>query len=77
MAEEFLAAIATTKPHGLGGFSLLYYKTFASTLTQPFLQLFVAPFDTHHFLSDTLQVTMTVIPQEGKDGTQCASYHPI
>lgn len=72
--------IATTKPHrapGPDGFSLLYYKTFASTLYQPFLQRFIALCDTHYFLLDTLRVTITVIPQEGKDRTQCASYHLI
>lgn len=66
------------KAPGPDDFSLLYYKIFANTLTNPFIQTFTAILDGHHLPLDILWATIKqLLFPNRKNRTQWPHFHPI
>lgn len=78
--EELKEALKLTpegKPPGPDGFSKQYYVSFLDLLSAHFLKAFNFISKGHEITRDTLRVHISVIPKEGKDPGNCASYQPI
>lgn len=67
----------TGKAPGPDGFTLSYYKMFAALLAPRFVSAFNSLRDGFNIPEVGLLAHVAVLPKEGKDSAQCASYRPI
>ncbi|XP_063806790.1 histone-lysine N-methyltransferase SETDB2 [Pseudophryne corroboree] len=67
----------TGKSPGPDGFTALYYKKFSALLSPHLHSLFNGVVQGDLFPPEMLEARIVVIPKEGKDPLNCASYRPI
>lgn len=65
----FIKQLKTGENPGPDSVSVAYYKTFAGELSTPCLAAFNFLATHPHSLQNTLEVQISVIPNEGKDAT--------
>lgn len=67
----------TNRAPGLGGLILLYYQTFSALLVPRLVHSCNTLLHGEDLPAATLSAHTTLIPKEGRDGSDCANYHPI
>ena len=78
--QEVLNAIgklSAGKSPGPDGFSMDFYKAFASNLIAPLMDIFKHSLEIHQLPKTLGQALITVLLKPGKDPKLCGSYRPI
>lgn len=75
--RDIIKDLKTRSAPGPDGFSAIYYKTFADSLTPYLVKLFNSGTPLNRDLNSALLTVLTVLPKPNKDASDVSNYRPI